>query len=133
MTPRERNLHRLAAALIAVSVAGLVAIAGLAVGGCYYAPPVEQPPVVVPPVEPPPTPGFPPPEPIPAPGLPAVGSTRAEVEAAWGKGVDLPENPGEPDAVSYVRTLDGKEVEVHVIYRDGRVSRVVVSALVTPQ
>lgn len=109
----------------------------LALAGCRgwsgvvpIAPP--EPPPVTPP--PPPPPVDPPLPPVTPPGeVPAIGTTKAAVEAAWGKPTeDLPENPGEDDAVSYLRTIGGREAEVHVIYRDGRVLRSVVTYLVRP-
>ncbi len=107
---------------------------GVPWGGCAtYAPvlpPVEPPPVVQPPDFPPPPPPTGPLPPIE--GFPAVGTSKVAVIAAWGPGGDLPENSGEDDVAAYVRSIDGRDAEVHVIFRDGKVFRVVVTYLVTP-
>lgn len=94
-------------------------------------PPTEQPPVTPPTLPPTQPPTNPPVEP-PAIDFPQVGTSKVAVIAAWGAGSDLPENPGEDDSVAYVRSVNGRDAEVHVIFRDGKVIRVVVTYLVTP-
>ncbi len=117
-------------------VAALAALPFMGACATYapVAPPAEPPPVVAPPEAPPPVlpPPTIPPDAPPVGSLPAIGALKADVVAAWGPGSDLPENPGEDDSVAYVRSIDGRDAEVHVIYRGGRVLRVVATYLVTP-
>lgn len=107
-----------------------LAACGLAPTGPGAPPPTPWEPVDPAPVEPadPVAPG----EDAPAFGRVVVGMARGDAEALLGQPTENPpENPDEPgDVVRYEVTEDGRPVAWRIIYKGGRVARIVREPLV---